>query len=211
MKRNVWLVFSAILSLATLAQAASINVGTRTLQPNQANQTVDLIIVPGGTPEELLGLDFGVALGDASNSAPSNDSGPIITSVDFVSAITIFGPNNIGVIAGSEIDFMRLRAGSTVTNPASATQVLANGILARLTISTVGVPGRIGQDLLFPLVLDNPLATTVLSDTQANNPLSIQNGFVRIAALVPEPATLVLGSLGGLAGLVAVGRRWKGR
>jgi hypothetical protein len=100
------------------------------------------------------------------------------------------------------------------------TPVLGSGLLARLVVDTTGVSGEVGRDLVFPLRLERAYwACTILYDDRGRvigGSETLTDGFVRIAALPPppsnpEPSSVVLAILGGIAFLAKLVRRGRRR
>lgn len=118
----------------------TIDVGTIVLEPNTANQVVE-IYVHGG--DEVTGLDFHVMVAngglemEATGAIPTGTGirGPSITAVDIVTG-TIFANNNTGQVDSlAGLSFPQLGFRSTSTQSGS---VVAEGLLARVTLDTTG-------------------------------------------------------------------------
>ena len=133
MKRNIIVTLGLLVCLPAVGQAASsIVLGYHFLQPNLAGQGID-IGVTGNDNIEGLGLIQLVNGG----VGPA----PVITAVDILGPGTIFGSvANTGMgLFGPPSDPPSL-APAVFTSTASGT-VLANGILAHVTVDTTGIPG----------------------------------------------------------------------
>jgi hypothetical protein len=151
------------------ASAAAINAGMHVLAPNMAGQQVQIHVTGG---EAVSGIDFFVQVGDGGATVGGTDTGPKITSVDLVTG-TIFGANNTGVFT----DPAPLLWGATTTT--SSGTVLANGLLATLTVDTSGFTS--GQ---FNLIL-NPPSTGPTAFADAGVTTSLTNGWLNIVAPLP--------------------------
>jgi hypothetical protein len=219
--------------LPAVAWAARIDVGTHTLLPNTPGQVIEIYLEPSDPVDELIAMDFGAVL-PPLNRAPladdwlhhpslylpwfhepaSNEAGPVFTEFDISGPGTVFHEVNTGVQL--PIYFPRLMFGSIVT-PISR-WVHGEGVLARLTIDTTGVAGRVGEELLFPLTLIYPNVTTAVWAWGERPELfmgtdGITDGYIRIAALpengadgdaiLPEPEARSLAGFGGA--ILAIG------
>src|SRR5262249_23276167 len=115
-----------------------------------------------------------------------------ITSVDMTGVGTMFHPNNDGT---NPILIGTWEAGYSTTTHTGT--LPASGVLAHVTVSTVGVPlGVYTVSLTTPLLGPSDLATDPGNDT------FLVDGYL----IVPEPSTALL-ALVGLAGLAAWGWR----
>lgn len=162
-------------------------VGNHDLHPNLAGQTIS-IFVSGG--DAVQGINFNVQVGDGGAAAGGADTGPIIEDVDLLSGI--FLGNNTNQTDGPS---PLLWNSITTTNTGS---VSANGLLAVLTVSTVGLTS--GD---FALLSLTPADEFGGATNFAGLVAQITNGSITV---VPEPAALVL-MLAGALGLVAARRR----
>ena len=158
--------------------------GNYELLPDTAGQWIE-ILVSGGA--QVDGCNFNAQIGDGG------PPGPVITSVDLEGSAanpTIFfgnsePQNDLGSIP-------HLATWSIITNSGT---IFADGVLARLEIDTTGFVG----DQTWPLALGATLnGPTDFAGISAD----ITDGGIHI----PEPASLALLSLGGLA---VLGRRKK--
>jgi hypothetical protein len=218
--------------LPAVALAARIDVGTHTLLPNTPGQVIEIYLEPSDPVDELLSLDFFAVLPPNNlplstgwfldwayrNERASNEAGPVFTALDISGVGTIFHT------ASAEIQvpeyWPRFMEASIITPPDQL--VGGAGLLARLTIDTTGVIGRVGEDLLFPLRLTEEWAETRVMVCDPDDPFlfddrnnSITDGFIRIAALpdsgaataatavLPEPDARSLASFGGT--ILAIG------
>lgn len=151
--------------LVVLAMGATLDLGTISLQPNQAGQAVPLFVTGG---DLVAGLNFNL-----------ETDGPAITDVDIVGTGTIFELNNTGQGGGSLLP--ELWAATTTTQTGT---VIAEGTLAFVTFDTSGFgPGEYG---LTGDTLNGPLE---LLNTGVQNVLLVEDGRL---VLVPELSALAL-------------------
>jgi len=162
-----------------------IDVGNHKLLPDTPGQTVR-IMVSTDAADVVGGCNLNAEIA-GGGSAYGGAAGPAITGAD-MEAGTIFDGNNAGQTDLGSIPQLAIR--SIVTTSGT---VLADGLLVTLTIDTTGftTPGstwmlELGQTLNGPTDF-------------APTPAIISEGTIE---LIPEPASLVLLSLGGLALLV---------
>src|ERR1700678_1409067 len=93
---------AALYLLCPLSSSAahSITLGTYNLQPNQANQTIDIYVVGNGAIVQ--GVDFALTVQDGgtgggfTGTGPAALVGPTIQNVNITGGVTVFGPNNNG-------------------------------------------------------------------------------------------------------------------
>jgi hypothetical protein len=156
--------------LTSPARAAlSINVGTHTLLPNTPNQTIQLSVTGG---DAVQALNFNAQVADGGPELGGVVNGPDITAANIVTG-TIFSGNNSGQQDPGSFPQLAIRTTTT-----SSGSIAASGVLATLTISTVGISSG-----TFPLKLND----TLNGPTDfATVPVTITDGFI----VVPEPATL---------------------
>lgn len=172
------LAVAATLAGSALAQP-SISVGNHQLQANTPDQIIALYVT-GGDAIEALNLSAQIA--DGGSAGGGTDTGPVFTSLDLLTG-TIFGANNFGQF-GDSLD-PQLAIASTITNSGT---VSADGLLATLTVDTTGVWSG-SYDLKLSDTLNG---TTDFGDIDP----TITNGTIQV---VPEPASLALLAVGGLA------------
>lgn len=155
-----------VFSLAAGVEAKpSIVVGTHYLNVNQAGQTIP-IYVSGG--DEVQGLEFNVCIGGGTQ-------GPIFEDVDILTG-TIFEGNNTGINPGSYINPRCAYQGTTT----SSGTVVADGLLATLTIDTTGLFS--GEYTLS--LINTPEGKTNFAGVDVD----IVDGLI----VVPEPASLMI-------------------
>ncbi len=147
------------------------------LLENTSGQWID-IYVSGGNPIE--GCNFNAQIGDGGPAA-SGTAAPVITGIDLETGI--FAGNNQGQVDQGSIPQVAMFSITTATGTVSA-----SGILARLEIDTTGYFG----DQTWTLALD---ATHNGTTDFAPAAATITDGAINI----PEPATLSLLAIGGLA------------
>ncbi len=195
MRSTLCVGFVSFMVATFLAAPASANLtislGTIPLLPNTADQVIP-VVVHGGDAVE--GVTFNVRIGDGL--APLPAPAPIITDLDILGTAkepTIFYADNTGQIDpdGPNDPFPYYESRTTTTTPAAAA-VAAEGLLARITVSTLGVSS--GQ---WDLILKDPAG---FDTTFPGATVTIQQGRVEI---VPEPATWI-----GLAIALAAAPLW---
>jgi hypothetical protein len=151
--------------MVSLASAAAINAGMHTLAPNMPGQQVQIQVTGG---EAVSGIDLFVQVGDGGTTVGGDDTGPKITNVDLVTG-TIFAANHTDVFT----DPAPLIWGATTTTNTGT--VLANGLLATLTIDTTGIISG-GE---FDLIL-NPPATGPTALFGAGVTTNLTNGRLHV-------------------------------
>jgi hypothetical protein len=167
-----------------------VTAGQHFLAPNTPNQFITIQVTGG---DAVSGVDLFLQVGDGGAAAGGDDVGPAITAMDF-GGIGIFAANNTGVFTDAT---PLLWGATTTTNP--GTTVPANGRLAILAVSTVGITsGR--YDLLL-----NPPSTgpTQFPGVTTN----LVNGWIQIGA----PPTADFNGDGYVTGAdLAAWRTWFG-
>jgi hypothetical protein len=180
-----WLLFAVPPASAEL----TISVGIVPLLPNTADQVIP-IVVHGG--DAVDGVTFNVRIGDGLT--PGAAGAPSIADLDILGTAaqpTIFFANNTGQVDpdGPNDPYPYYESRSTTT---AGGTVSAEGLLARVTVSTLGVDsGR------WDLVLKDPAGFP--TEFPGVN-VTIQDGSIEI---VPEPGSWV-----GLAGLLLGAPVW---
>lgn len=178
----------------------TIVVGDWILQAGLPNQTINIDVT--GLPADLVaGLNFYAQIGDGGTYVGGTDTKPKFQNVDILTG-TIFGGNNTGATGdpngtppGSNAGHPLIWVDGTTTNTGT---VVANGKFVTLTIDMTGVLS--GE---FPLLLTGVAPelggfnTELVNAVGAPVTASITNGRI----LVPEPATMGLFTLAGLAAL----------
>ena len=154
---------SGIVTIEDSGVLPRITVGTHEFLPNMPNQTVQ-IHVTGGRPIE--GLNFNAQIGDGG-PAVGGTAGPVITAVDLETGI--FAGNNDGQVDLGSIPQLAMYSITT-----SSGSVVADGLLATLTIDTTGFD--IGEG---PWVL--ALGNTLNGSTDfAGVAASITDGYIEL-------------------------------
>ena len=176
----------ALLAVAPVS-AANISIGDYLLPPNTSGQQV-LVTVASSPPETARGLEFLLTI---------EANGPQITGVDLIGAGLMFAGGDPPVPDPSNT------AWEIYYSTGSTTDRNANGTLARLTVSTVGVNAGV-----YSISLSARGNDTYLVDAAANViPGNLTGGKLTV---VPEPAVLVqLLGLAVLAPLAVFCRRRK--
>jgi hypothetical protein len=156
-----WLLLRASVS----AHAATVTAGQHFLAPNVPNQFITIQVTGG---EAVFGVDLFLQIGDGGAAGGGDDVGPTITAMDF-GGVGVFAANNTGVFMDAT---PLLWGATTTTNP--GTTVPANGRLAILAVSTVGISsGR--YDLLL-----NPPSTGPTQFPGATT--TLVNGWIQIGS-----------------------------
>jgi hypothetical protein len=158
---------------------ATVSVGNVQLQPNQANQWID-VMVSGG--DQVAGVDLFVQIGDGGRELtrfglPPGRSAPVITAVELKSSTIFQGVVDDPVNLSSPE--LPQTAVYTLSLLGAAPTVSAQGRLARIQIDSTGFyggtwPVRLSDVLPFE-VFGGPYTTTF-----AGVPAVIQNGSVTI-------------------------------
>jgi len=152
------------------------------LREDTPGQWIEILVSNGG---QVAGCNFNAQIDDGG-PASGGTLGPIITSVDLEGSLanpTIFFDNNM-----PQNDLGSVPQLAMYSILADSGTVLADGVLARLEIDTSGFFGDQTWTLALGATLNGP---TDFAPTQIN----ITDGGIHI----PEPASLALLSLGGLA------------
>lgn len=196
MSRITLALFFACIALAGQAALAepTINVGTFTLLPNTANQTITIPVTGG---DSVTGFNLRSQIGDGTGPEVE----PIFQAVDFGTGTIWAGHSSTslgGPVTGAPSD---AQASIVLNNQGDS--VSASGGLVNFTISTVGVaPGS------YPLLLSGTeigLPSVFIGSQGADIPALINNGTINVAS-TPEPCALSLLALGG-AGILLRRRR----
>ncbi len=184
--------FALVLFLAASASAnLTISLGNIALLANTADQVVP-VVVHGGDAVE--GVTFNVRIGDGL--APLPGPAPTITDLDILGTAaepTIFFLDNTGQLDpdGPNDSFPYYESRTTTTTAADGT-VAAEGLLARVTLSTLGVNS--GE---WDLILKDPAGfATEFPGTS----VTTEQGRI---VIVPEPATWI-----GLASVLLGASSW---
>jgi len=177
-----FVVAGALLAVGVASADIYIDVGDHVLLPDTPGQTV-LISVSTDAGDMVGGCNFNAEIA-GGGPAYGGAAGPVITAVD-MEAGTIFDGNNTG-----QADLGSLAQLATYTIVTTGGTVPADGLLATLTIDTTGftTPGS---------TWTLELGHTLNGPTDfAPAPAIITEGTIQ---LIPEPASLALLSLAGLA------------
>ena len=172
------------LSLVSSASAAPmIDVGTHNLAGNSSSQVININI---SETDLVTGFQLNAQIGDGDGG----DAEPVFKSIGFAGGIWDAYPSTVmgGPISGFE---MYVQAGITFNGDND--EVSAQGLIVTLTIDTTGFSSG-----SFPLMFeatDIPKDSYFLDTDGEKLAATITNGTIN----VPEPATLSLLTLGGLA------------
>lgn len=168
-----------LLFVVGAAQASSIVVGTHILALDTPNQQVDLYIF--GT-DHINAIDLFMTINGGIGPAP------IVTAVDIVGPGTLLAGNNFVNFLAAPWNLPGLQP-AVIAVPTTGT-VVANGLLARVTFSTVGIP----LGLYTWSLTDHDLGATDIGTDENGETVypTITNGLIW---LDPEPSSLVLGSI----------------
>ncbi len=176
----------------TALAVPAIDVGTFTLLPNTANQTITIPVTGG---DAVTGFNLRAQIGDGTGPEVE----PIFQSVDFGTG-TIWAGHSSTSLGGPVTGALSDAQASVVLNN-TGDSVQALGGLANFTISTVGVaPGS------YPLLLSGTqigLPSVFIGNQGVDIPASITNGTINVT---PEPGALCLMALSG-AGILLRRRR----
>jgi len=186
-----------LFAMAAWASGATIDIGQVILQPDTAGQEV--LIHVQGTPgvDDVQGITMNVQIADGFPDVPgSTEDGPNITAIDLVGPGTVFG--SVGNTGQNDIE-QREQIWVVATSTGSGT-VLADGLLARLTIDTSGWFAADGPWEL-------KLLDTFASDTNFA-PGQVVPTVLPGTILLPEPSALALVLVGGVILLCWRSRRY---
>lgn len=149
--------------------------------------------------DQIAALDLGIVL--------SGPPGPVITAIDITGPGTIFAGNNVGQLVASAPDDLPGLTPFVQTSTAVGT-VLANGLLARVTIDMTSGPNAPNGAIWSLSLTGHELgSTTLYGESGEPVSLSITNGSL---VILPEPSTIALG-LCGAAGVGLVAQRGRQR
>jgi len=176
------LILAALAGLLTrAANALHIQVGDHLLVPNQAGQTID-ILVTGGEP--VSGVNLYAQVGDggpelADYGLPAGVDGPAISAVDLKTGGIFASVPDPAVNQGSLPQVAIWSLGIA----APQGQVAANGKLVTLTVDTTGFSGG-RWDLKLKDVLSAAAAGPFATDFAGTSAV-VANGALRINAGIP--------------------------
>lgn len=178
------------LSGSTALAVPTIDVGTFTLLPNTANQTITIPVTGG---DAVTGFNLRAQIGDGTGPEVE----PSFQSIDFGTG-TIWSTHSITVVPTTGAPSVQQY--SVVLNN-MGDSVPALGSLVNFTISTVGVsPGS------YPLLFSGTqigVPSVFIGNQGVDIPASITNGTINVT---PEPGALCLMALSG-AGILLRRRR----
>lgn len=187
--------FIALSGTTALAEP-TIDVGTFTLLPNTANQTITVAVTGG---DSVTGFNLRAQMGDGS--LPGVE--PIFQTIDFTTGTLWNGHNTTviggpGPVVGAPSD---AQVSVVLTNIGDSVQAV-NG-LVNLTISTAGLNSG-----SYPLLFTGTqigLPSDFIGTSGVVIPAAITNGTINISPS-PEPGAICLMALGG-AGILLRRRR----
>ena len=178
MKTKLTLLLVALAISSSARANPQIVVGNHVLQPNMAGQVFSIYVTGG---DAVQGLNFNVQIGDGGSFTGGSDVGPTIQGVDLLSGI--FAGNNSGQTNGVS---PLLWNSVVVTDHAT---VSADGLLANITVSTIGIPPGTFESLSL-----TPANAYGGPSDFAGTPIDITNGSIGV---VPEPESFTLLLVGG--------------
>ncbi len=162
--------------IATSRATPTIDVGPHNLLPNTANQQVQLFVTGG---DSIASEDFWFQIGDGGPDGPNHTiNGPIITGVDLATG-TIFNGMDVNIL------FALHDPQLWETGNGAASSVTANGLIATLTISTLGWNSGTWGLSIFDTV---KLPASYTNDSGS----FFFAGSDGTISIIPEPATLTL-------------------
>lgn len=169
---------------ATTWASPIINVGSHDLLPNEANQIIQVYV----TGSDLVaGFNLKAQIG---TSATVTDQ-PVFQSISFTGGMWDVHPNT--TMGGPESGSEQYAAASVVFNNISDS-VAANGLVVTMRVNTTGFNS--GNFALSFANTDYGQDSEFLAPDGSSVAASITNGTIHIT---PEPATVALLGLGGLA------------
>ena len=181
------------ISPTQLVANPTIDVGPNYLQPNMANQQVQLFVTGG---DLIRSEGFWFQIGDGGPDGPNHViNGPSITNTDLGTGTIFNAPDAIDVGALHDPQLWEAFHGAT------GAEVAAEGLIATLTISTVGwTSGSWGLNIFDTVKI--PASYDTLS---GSFDFAGSDGTITI---IPEPATLtLLGSAFLVIGAIRLVRR----
>jgi hypothetical protein len=185
------------LALASVSQAATMSVSDQVLLPNTPNQIVNIY---GSGGETIVGLQLGV------NIVPNGTEGPVITDLKITGSGTLLGDITQGASVGAFPGNPRLWGADALAQEGMSVVLTPNLPLAIVTVDTTGIfAGPQAKNFLVNLNPAQNNSTYLIPILPGDLQPLFSNGNLIIAP-VPEPATVVLAGLGGIA-LVVIGAR----
>ena len=172
-----------------------IDVGNILLPPGEIS-TFSIDVTGGGA---IQGVNFYIQIGDGGDDNGGTDTKPIITALDIVGPGTLFNGISNAQSTDSTANDLIWFADTTVLAAVGTTE--ANGLLAYVTVDTAGTAAGEVYDLFLTGVAAAIFSSSGKDTDFTGVSADITNGTITIT---PEPATLSLLALGGLA---LMGRR----
>jgi hypothetical protein len=179
-----------ILGMGAAFGDVTLFVNDAVLQPNQANQTVEILAQnTGPTSVPLLGVNLEVQVADGGVAGGGAITGPTVTLVDIFSRLDLFGANNNGA-SGSGAVVPQIYEVGTLTS--SGTVLLVPGLteIGTVTLDTTGFPEP-GAPGHWALTLSTKNGDSALLGSDGN-PL-IEVLAAGQITLVPEPVNMTIG------------------
>ncbi len=167
--------FDFVVSGAVEADVPEIVVGTLQIRADRPNQVLRIYVAGG---QMVQGLDFYVQIGDGGAVNGGTDTMPVITSVDIVGPGTLFNQSNTGQTNAFSSDL--LWAVSATTNPGTADQIAAAGVLAYVTIDATGTVEGESYSLLLSGVAEGIFGAPGVDTGFAGIEAVIANGILEV-------------------------------
>lgn len=134
---SLWLLLSLLAYPYSSVAQLAIDVSDITLEPNQPDQVVEVILENDGSPLPVTGIGLNVQVTDTGPMLAGSIAGPKISHVD-VFAGTIFENNNNGTSGAGAFDGGQLFSTGTLTRTGTVEIPPSFSTLASITFDTTG-------------------------------------------------------------------------